>query len=962
MKKTFLNRLNQKNKNLLGFILRCLIVFIIPIIAGLLFYKKLEVHPFGNKSILSIDLWGQYFPMYRQFADTDSFAEAMYSWKGGLGFNNFLQSSYYCRSPFLLIFKLVPLKHSISFINTIALLRFGLSALTCHIFLEYKFRKKTPLLMACSVCYGLCAYAIAYIMQFMWNDLIFYAPLVLLGLELLIKGKSPFLYVFMLALAIYTNFYIGFGVCLFTLFYFVSEIIKKTEYDPSSKFIPRVSNFKYIKNTVIKFSLYSLLAGCINAVIAIPTLTGISNAQSANTKAVDFSEWYFTFADNINALLPDNDISLGYGIANISTGLFMFVLVPLYFMTSSIKFRDKLASGAFLAILYCGLNYNPMDYLFNGFHFPNQLPGRCSFLFSLAIVITAANVIAIIDKIKHKNLICSWALSVFFMLMARYSQMTDLRLEKINSWILWITIFYIVLAVYLILLKVKKAQKTELTEKTEKDTDNNNIKSENTQKALRKTIISIGPVLCALILSVTMTFEVCSNSINTASKPQGGIPVSNKVSYDNNMTLITKYGKKYKNDNDEFYRTEINKRWTFNDGLLGDYNGISYYSSTLNYNVYNLMQFLGNHVYAQNASTCYNNSSIVQNGIFGVRYFIDRNKNLSLNVPGIDKIEQYGEAVIWENPTALPLAFAVSENIKSFKVTNEIRPIRNQNNLINMMYGEEINVFEKHSTTSFSYENADFSEDKNWNNCYFYRQNINSPVKINYKYISPGEVPLYIEHNYRTGKIVVTVNDVSTELDQSVERFKNIGTYPAGTEINISVEISEAGSGNVGLDMYSFNFEKWNNVYNKLNNNSLDISSFKSNKVEGTINMSSSGTVFTSIPQDGGWKVYVDGKKVTDFMIADALIGINLDSGSHEIVFKYSVPGFASGLTITVISILITLFCLWYRKNGYKLFKKKEAVTENDIENNDTKLNDNKHDECEVKDKKSDLQNKTSSK
>ena len=81
--------------------------------------------------------------------------------------------------------------------------------------------------MAASIGYGLCAYSTAFIMQFMWTDGLFLAPLVLLGLERFINGKSPLMYILMLALTIYTNFYTGFGVCLFTGFYFIAEWIKR---------------------------------------------------------------------------------------------------------------------------------------------------------------------------------------------------------------------------------------------------------------------------------------------------------------------------------------------------------------------------------------------------------------------------------------------------------------------------------------------------------------------------------------------------------------------------------------------------------------------------------------------------------------------------------------------------------------------------------------------------------------
>ena len=125
-------RFTDKRKNPLLMLVRLLIVFVVPIIVGKMMFKKLDIHPYGTNSLLSIDLWTQYFPMYRQFAQTDSISEAIYSWNGALGYNSFVQNAFYCRSLFLLIFKHVSMESSIAFIDSVALLRFGLSALTCQ--------------------------------------------------------------------------------------------------------------------------------------------------------------------------------------------------------------------------------------------------------------------------------------------------------------------------------------------------------------------------------------------------------------------------------------------------------------------------------------------------------------------------------------------------------------------------------------------------------------------------------------------------------------------------------------------------------------------------------------------------------------------------------------------------------------------------------------------------------------
>ncbi len=891
----------------LYYALRLLIVFFVPILTGLLFFKARSIYPFGDNSLLSIDLWGQYFPMFRQYAMSGSLSEAMYSWNGALGFNNFVQSAFYCHSPFLWLFKLIPLGQSIHYIDVVCLLRLGLSALTCQIFLEYKFKNRSPILMALSVSYGLCAYAVAYIMQFMWTDLIVIAPIVLLGLELLLERRTPIVYVAALSFAIYANFYVAFGVCIFTAVYFVAELIKRTELDLGAKRLRKIANGKYLAGTFGRFTLYSVLAGVLNAVTILPTLLGLSLSASASATTVDFDKWYHTFAENINAMLPQTEISLGYGVANIATGLFVFVLLPLYFFNTSIRFREKLATGGLLVFLYCGLNYNPLDFLFNGGHFPNQLPGRWSFLFSLAIVVTAANGIAKIGGIKLKTIISSLAAGVAFLMLSEYSNLSEVKESYLSTWIVWLVLFSVLFACYILF----RAHYRRLREAQGE---------EPTKKQITKTKVwHIVSKVCCVALAVVMSVELCSNAIVVASELNGGVGTSSITVYNHVMGLLTKYGKMYDSPEDTFYRTETNEGWTFDDGQLGGFKAVSYYGSTMNGRTFRLLRHLGNRVYTQNISSLYNNSSPVQNSLFGIRYFIDRGKYLDKRLWGVSKVAEYEDAFVWENPTPFPLAFAAADGVKEITLNDgpnakdELRAITAQNDFINKLYGSELNVFELQEAM-LSYENCTLIPSENWMDSTYQVVNVSMPTVFTYTYVCADDRPVYFEQNFKNGKMIVKVNDQESEVNMLTEPFKYVGSYPAGTVVTVTVTVQNGGGGKYGLDFYTLNPEKWQTVYNSVTNSGLEVTSFKTTKVKGTMTAASDTAVFTSIPQDEGWKVYVDGKKAETYLIADTLVGFDLSAGTHEITFKYSVPGYAIGLVGTLLALAAIVFCLWWRR------------------------------------------------
>lgn len=930
-------RFTDKRKNTLLMLVRLIIVFVVPIIVGRIMFRKLGIYPYkanGTNSLLSIDLWTQYFPMYRQFAQTDSISEAIYSWNGALGYNSFVQNAFYCRSLFLLIFKHVSMESSIAFIDSVALLRFGLSALTCQLLFEYKFRdsNKKPVLMAISLCYGLCSYAICFVMQWMWTDCIFLAPLVILGLEMLLDKKSPLLYTAALALTIYTNFYLGFGVCIFTALYFLAETIRRTENEITSH--TRKETMKSVGQSVLRFAIYSIIAGCLTAVILIPTLKGLSLSMSANEGKLDFKQWYHTLADNMNALLPETGASLEYGVANIATGLAMFILIPLFFTNTEIKFGQKIGYGGFLFALYAGLNYNPADYVFNGFHFPNQLPGRWSFLFSLALVIVAASGIEKRGGIKLRSIITSLIMGMFFVFMARYSTMTQEKQDHISSWIRLLVIFAVIM-IFEVAFSAYSESRLKKAEKLEAEATAKNPLDEKKQKncIIASKVSKYISAAMSVVLAVAIAYEGCSNAYKVAVS-SNGMRTSSMESYNDAMSLFTKYGEKYDSGDDDFYRMEVNQGWTFNDGVLGDFKGMTYYGSTLNGKVFSLLRYLGNAIYALNVSTIYNHTSPVQNGIFGVRYIIDRGKNLDSLMPGMDLVETGDDCYVWENKTALPIAYAVDPAVTNFKVDDQLRPLSAQNRLMNLMCGGEVNAFEKQTPSAFTCSNCQLDENEDWNKNYFYRTDPSMAVTFNYTYVCPDEQPLYLENNFRAGNITMTVNGAETKIDVGSGLFKYIGSFPAGTEVNFAFDVTGVEVGCFGLDVYRFDMEKWKSIYNNLSSGGLDVTSFDYTKIDGKIDMKTDGTVMSSITQDGGWDVYVDGEKVDTYTVAGALVAFDLNAGQHDITYRYHTPGLPAGICVTLVSLAAFVACwlVWRKRNGLSFnvpfIKKKDETAD----------------------------------
>ncbi len=89
---------------------------------------------------------------------------------------------------------------------------------------------------------------------------------------------------------------------------------------------------------------------------------------------------------------------------------------------------------------------------------------------------------------------------------------------------------------------------------------------------------------------------------------------------------------------------------------------------------------------------------------------------------------------------------------------------------------------------------------------------------------------------------------------------------------------------------------------------------FKDTYIKANVNNKSNNTIYTSIPYDDEIKVYVDGKKVNTFMIADALLGFDIESGKHVIEIKYKNNLMLIGSVISLSTLIVIIIIQLKRK------------------------------------------------
>ena len=355
-----------------------------------------ELAPFGGRSIISMDGFSQYYPMLMNMTEAVKNGELFYSFSGALGFNLWAQNAYYTNSPLWLLVYLVPHSFQAVFIDFIVILKFALAGLFFALFLiktgrEKDHKKRFFLYTALSVAYALSQYMLAFINQLMWTDVIVLLPLVILGLHELWSKNKISLYAVTLFFSIWSCFYISYMVCLFLCLYFLYLAFKEKH------------TLVHIIKKGVLFTFSSLASGGMAAVVLLPTVKALSLTMASDMGFSGGLQIKYTLFELFRQLLPFQKISLEYGAPNLYCSVFALVLMTVYFFLKKVPKRERAVSFLFVLFMFFSMSVNIGEFIWHGFHFPNQLPARQSFLLIFLVLSIASkggeNLKMINDKI-----------------------------------------------------------------------------------------------------------------------------------------------------------------------------------------------------------------------------------------------------------------------------------------------------------------------------------------------------------------------------------------------------------------------------------------------------------------------------------------------------------------------------------------------------------------------------------
>lgn len=850
-----------------------LLVFFIPVILMFLIYAFFGVHPFGQESVLVLDLNGQYVSYFEYLRDAVwGNKSLMYSWSRNLSGEFFGIYGYYLASPFSLIPVIFPRSMMMYSLEIMELAKIGSCAVTFAFYMRNRKESKPFTLLIFSTTYALMGYTIVEIMNPMWIDGLVYLPLIVYGTELLVdKGRKMHL-IIPLALMFIANFYIGYMIGIFTAFYFVYYYFYTEERQ----------NAKETLKTIGRFALSAVVAIICSLFIIIPVY------KSLQLGKLDFSnpsytlEPQFTIFDFLAKLMPFSyDTVRPEGLPVIYCGVMTVMLVPLYFLNKNIKTRHKIANASILCLLFVSMYLSTVDLAWHGFQVPNWLPYRYSFLFSFMLIVMAAQAFEHLEGITAKEIGGTFGGILVFIIY-----MESQRKDNINPFgAIFVSI--VCICIYLGILKSIKRR------------DSKSIQ-----------IVTLTVVCCELFITGLMTVIDIDNDVvyskYSSYKPyiEQGREVADWIN-SQDTTLFR--------DEKTFHRTT-------NDNLSMGLKGISHSSSTMNTPVISMIDSLG--FASRGHYTKYKGATPITDAFFGIKYIMNKDASNSTyhDDTGYEKVYVDKGISVYKNPNALSIGFMANNAVREVSFSGN-NPFMNQNMLFSALTSENASAY----FNRIYVENADYyccNTSYVGSHTKYTPSKTNTKASVTFTITAPDDkmIYAYFPTSYER-KVDLYVNEVSkgTYFETDNYTIVSIGRFSEGEQINVKMVLQKDEA--FMQDQYFFNFNEdlFNDAMSVLKKNEWNITKHTDTYLSGDITAEDNQVMLTTIPYEPGWNITVDGEKTEPVKIFDCLIGIELTPGTHTVTMRFLPSYYIIGLIISGCGVIIVVVLGLLERRSKKL-------------------------------------------
>ena len=383
---------------------------------------------FGDNSILYGDAQYQYYQLLIDLKRIfEGNSNLFYTFKVGFGSAMLPTIAYYLISPFNILVNFFSFENMEYLFLLLVLLKISLCGLTMYIYLNYNLKNKYTLLF--STAYALSSYIIVNYFQIMWLDVCFLAPILLLGIDKIIKEKKYLLYGITLFLSILFNYYMGYMCCIFSVLYFIYKYLLSEKKDT-----------KMIK----RFVIISILAGLMTFFLHLPHLLELIDINRVSNKNYWFN---FNIIEVLSKFFIGNKATVNNEFyPHLYIGLFNIILLFFYFVNKNISKREKTLSLIFLLILLLSIVIVPLNNFWHAFSYPIGFNFRYMFLFNIFIISICLKSFENLEFIDKK-----WYYVIFLIMLI----LSILIMFRRDLDYLYIFISLVLILIYLLVFQVR---------------------------------------------------------------------------------------------------------------------------------------------------------------------------------------------------------------------------------------------------------------------------------------------------------------------------------------------------------------------------------------------------------------------------------------------------------------------------------------------------------------------------
>lgn len=842
--------------------------FLLPAVFMTLYFAYRHMAPFGDNTILTVDLGQQYIDFFEAFrtAVIHDPSQVFFNFSKGLGGEMYGDWAYYLLSPTNLILLLFPNTYLPTGILWLTVIKYGLASLSFG-YAIYKLNwQRSYTVPVFGFAYSQSGWFVANQLNVIWLDAAILLPLIILGIEYLFDRRPAWLYVGTLTLCIICNYYMAYMVGLFVVCYVFWRL-----------FTRRLS-WRHRFKLGLSFTGYTLLAIGLSAIIWLPTAYTLLGSKGQYM--LQNLTWTFQYSppDILAKLFGGtfNFDQMPSGLPNIFVGSIPLIMFWACLTSRQIRWQTKLATLLVTGFLIISMMFAPLDLMWHGFQYPVWYPYRFSFVFCFWLLWLCAATWRPSFRLSMKQSISLFVVAtiVWLWLATRYTALNFLSLSQLIVGIVFFTLFLICMT------------------------------------------IPYQKVYWCVLVSLLVIVEMGSSTILTLNN----FSYLSNSEYQTNIKNLNDITKELPKDDNDFYRVAQSFSRTKGDPLQGHYYGGSTFSSGLEHQQSDFMAQIGQP--EGDNFINYTNGTLFTDSWLSMHYLMQSN-GMQKSTPGTPAADEIfprydtsgiydlfatnGLTLLSENPYSLSLAFMADAKLKDLHLQPNT-PLLNQNKIWTAATGDQTPLFTKSDFSSAISRNT--STPTKVTNASFTKKDAKKDASLELSFVPTSNNPYYL-----TLGSGVTADETSISLNGrpvgAIPNHRHTIIVPltagkVGKVQTIRFDFHEDNLWLQNVALYHMNLPAFKTGIAALKQHELVLTQFSNTLIKGTVTATKERPYLTtSIPDSKGWSVTVDGQPAKIEPTLDFFIGLSLPPGEHKIVFSYRPPWLLLGTIISMFALIV---------------------------------------------------------